>query len=88
METSLPSNPLTQETVRDWLIAHIAKVLVLPPADIDPAAPFERFGIDSVAAVDIALALEKEVGRTLDPTLLYHYPTIDKLAEHVASLKA
>ena len=87
MDTSLQASPLTKEAVREWLIAHIAKVLTLPPADIDPTAPFERFGVDSVAAVDIALALENKIGRTLDPTLLYHYPTIDKLAEHISSLK-
>ncbi|HYH79591.1 MAG TPA: beta-ketoacyl synthase N-terminal-like domain-containing protein, partial [Longimicrobium sp.] len=63
-----------------WLAERIAERAGVAAGEVDPRAPFSRFGIDSVAAVGISGALEAWLGRTLPPTLLYDHPTIEALA--------
>jgi trans-AT polyketide synthase, acyltransferase and oxidoreductase domains len=71
------------EEVRAWLIAEIAAHLAVPEDEIDTAAPFVNFALDSAAAVLIMARLEKFLGRPLSPTLVWNYPTIDSLAAHL-----
>lgn len=71
--------------IRTWLIEQIAAILSLSEDDIDPAETFDSFGLASRDAVSLSGDLEDYLGRRLSPTLLYQYPTINKLAEHLAA---
>ena len=75
---------MNKQEIEDWLVSHLADKLDLTEDEIDPDTPFEQFGIESVVAVDIATSLEELLGRELDPDILYHQPTIGRLAEHLA----
>ncbi len=68
-----------------WLIARIAERTGLAPSAIDPREPFIIYGLDSAQAVSLAGDLSTWLGRDLPPTLAWDYPTIESLAEHLAT---
>ena len=71
--------------IEDWTVAYIADLLEIDPEEIDTALPFDRYGLDSSAAVGLTGDLEDWLGREVDPTLLYDYPTIESLAKYLAN---
>jgi acyl carrier protein len=75
--------PLTAETLRQWLIEHLAARINADPADIDTGKTFEAYGLDSRVAVQVSGALEKVVERRLSPGLLYEHQTIDHLSSYL-----
>jgi acyl carrier protein len=75
--------PLTAETLRQWLIEHLAARINADPADIDTGKTFEAYGLDSRVAVQVSGALEKVVERRLSPGLLYEHQTIDDLSSYL-----
>jgi acyl transferase domain-containing protein/NAD(P)-dependent dehydrogenase (short-subunit alcohol dehydrogenase family)/acyl carrier protein len=74
----------TAEESQDWLISKLSDLLGLDSSEIDVNEAFASFGIDSAQAVGICGDLEIWLGRRLPPTLLYDYPTIQLLSEHLA----
>ncbi|MFI1797537.1 acyl carrier protein [Streptomyces sp. NPDC020379] len=78
------AGPLTEESLRQWLIDHLAKRVEVPPAEIDTGKSFEAYGLDSRVAVQVSGALEKVVERRLSPGLLYEHQTIDDLSGYLA----
>lgn len=78
-----PARPSAAE-IEAWLTAELSRALELPAAELDPDAPFDRFGMDSVTAIALTESLERWLGRGLDPTLLYDYPSIGQLARHLS----
>lgn len=77
------NGPLTAETLRQWLIEHLAARVGADPADIDTGKSFEAYGLDSRVAVQVSGALEKVVERRLSPGLLYEHQTIDDLSSYL-----
>ncbi|MGI8331393.1 acyl carrier protein [Actinomadura scrupuli] len=75
--------PLTAESLRQWLIEHLAARIGADPGDIDTGKSFEAYGLDSRVAVQVSGALEKIVERRLSPGLLYEHETIDDLSSHL-----
>ena len=71
--------------IEDWIVAYVADLLEIDSEEIDPALPFDRYGLDSSAAVGLTGDLEDWLGIEIDPTLLYDYPTIDSLANYLAA---
>jgi acyl carrier protein len=74
--------PNVQE-IEAWLASKLAEFLDMDPGEIDVSAPFDRYGLDSYAAVGLISALEEWLGRELSPTLPYEYVTIESLAQHL-----
>jgi acyl carrier protein len=72
--------------IQDWLAAHISELLSLPVDQVPLDTPFDRYGLDSAAAVGMIGDLGEWLGRTLDPTLPYDYPTALQLADHLAEV--
>lgn len=54
--------------------------------DIDPDMNFLEMGADSMQALNMVKALEKEIGTELYPTLLFEYPSIHALAEYLREI--
>jgi acyl transferase domain-containing protein/acyl carrier protein len=63
------------------MISRVAEIAGVPAQDVDPAAPFDTYGLGSAQAISLSGELEDRLGTTLSPTLLYEYPTIDELAD-------
>jgi acyl carrier protein len=81
---SISSTPRTEAEIEDWFINALARELKIPPENIDVAAPFETFGLDSLAAVGLTGSLEDWLGCPVDPMTVYDYPTIQAMAKHWA----
>lgn len=84
--SSLENLPKTnQETkpsisdIENWLVNYLAKLLDVSPQEIDINVPFDRYGLDSSAAISLTGDLEEWLGQEIDPTILYEYPTIKKI---------
>jgi acyl carrier protein len=71
----------TQEDIESWLVARIAREAKITPNQIGRDTEFARFGLDSIVIVTLVDDLEVEIGASLDPTILWEYPTIDRLTE-------
>ncbi|KRE90072.1 hypothetical protein ASG87_18880 [Frateuria sp. Soil773] len=69
--------------VHALIVAKLAKQLRMPVARIDPGASFSDLGLDSSAAVGFASDVERWIGRRQDSSLLWIYPNIDALCNHV-----
>ncbi|WP_239312968.1 acyl carrier protein, partial [Frankia sp. Cj3] len=83
--SSVPTGPLTEESIRQWLIGELARRIDTPADQIDTRKPFEAYGLDSRVAVQVSGSLEKIVERRLSPGLLYEHPTIDDLSGYLAT---
>jgi acyl carrier protein len=75
----------TAAEIEDWLVTYLADELKTSPEELDVTAPFDRFGLSSATAVFMIGNLEEWLGREVDPTLPYDYPTIQALAGRLAS---
>jgi acyl carrier protein len=80
IQTAIP----TLADIQNWLVSYIADVLEIEPEKVDVTKPFDRYGLDSAAAVGLTGDMEEWLGFDLDPTLPYDYPTIQALANHIA----
>lgn len=76
--------PLTQDTLRAWLVAELARMVKISEDEVDTAKPFDAYGLDSRAAVQVSGALEKVVERRLSPGILFDHETIDDLADYLS----
>ena len=74
--------------LEDWLLARIAAELGVAPAEVDAEAAFAELGLGSLEAVTISGELEDLLGRRLDPTLLWEFPSARRLADHLAGVGA
>jgi amino acid adenylation domain-containing protein len=64
----------------DWLRRRVAAKLGLSMAAIDPAAPLTRYGLDSLAAVELAHEIESGLGIELPLAVLLESPSLEALA--------
>ncbi|WP_394829120.1 acyl carrier protein [Pendulispora albinea] len=87
METSLSRASLSTQTVRAWLISKFAAALEVEPERIQADEPIVSYGLDSMVTVEIAGELERALEMRLPPTLVWDYPTIEAIAEHLATLR-
>lgn len=81
--TQMPKESATEAKIQAWLVSYLAELLEIDSDEIDVTIPFDRYGLDSSALVGLTGDLEDWLGRELDPTLLYDYPTIDALVQHL-----
>ena len=73
-----------KSTLRELLEAEVAKTLRLRSfQSIDPHQPLQELGLDSLVALQIRNNIAAALAIRLPPTVLYNYPTIDQLAEHL-----
>ncbi|MBV8181453.1 MAG: acyltransferase domain-containing protein, partial [Mycobacterium sp.] len=62
----------------------LARELHMPEADLALDLPFAELGLNSVMAMSVRRDTEQFVGIELSATMLFNYPTIVALAEHLA----
>jgi acyl carrier protein len=70
--------------IQAWMASYLAQLLAIDPDEINVNIPFDHYGLDSSVAIGLTGDLEDWLDRKLDPTLLYDYPTIEALAQHLA----
>ncbi|MDZ8033650.1 SDR family NAD(P)-dependent oxidoreductase [Nostoc sp. DedSLP04] len=79
------SKHYSQKNIEAWLILKVAEHLQIAPEQIDIQHPLAYYGLSSLVAVSIASDLQELLERQLSPTLLYDYPSIETLSQHLAS---
>lgn len=70
-------------SVVDWLSARVALYLGIEPEAIDPEAILADYGLDSSMAVSLAGDVAQLTASEDDPGLVWTYPTILALADHI-----
>lgn len=75
----------TPAQVQQWITAYVADLMEVEPETVDINIPFDRYGLDSSAAIGLTGDLEDWLGIELDPTLLYDYPTIKALTQYLTT---
>jgi acyl carrier protein len=84
MGVASKEHPVTNrsaEEIQQWLVNYVAKQLQESPDAIDATLPFHDFALDSLTAVAMTGELESWLGRKVDPTLVFDYPTIEQFSK-------
>lgn len=72
----------TRQTV-EWLRSHLARFARIPHEQLDPARNFMDLGIDSIVALQIRRDLERALGISLEATVTFTQPTVERLAAYL-----
>lgn len=83
-QVAAPQEAITVASIQAWLVSYLAEILEIEASEVDITFEFNDYGLDSSAAVGITGDLEEWLKRELDATLLYDYPTIESLSQHLA----
>jgi acyl carrier protein len=67
------------------LVTELARRVNCAESEIDTTKPFDAYGLDSRAAVQVSGALEKIVEHRLSPGILFDHGTVDDLADYLTS---
>ncbi len=75
---------------RRRLQAYLVQTLsaLLGVQTVDPTTPFRQLGMDSLMTVEARNRLSEALGVRLSPTLLFDYPHVQALSEHLEGLIA
>lgn len=78
------ARPVPRSEIEQWLVARIADIRGMNPENVRPDVAFAKYGLDSASAVALCGDLSDWLGRDLDPSVLYDFPSAAALAEHLA----
>ena len=70
----------------EWLASFLSVKLGLEAGAVDISQPVSRYGLDSLAAVEIIHHLETSLGISISLTTLFESPSISELARHLFQL--
>jgi acyl carrier protein len=76
----------TENTVRSWLRATVARHAKVPVAAVDVDAPFHTLGIDSVTRMTIVDELSQWMEVRLPQLTLEEHPTIERVVAHLTKM--
>lgn len=79
------TEPITEASVQEWLVTHIAAVAQIKPEDVDVDRPFAEFGMDSMQLFQLSGDLQKFLGQEVSEIVAWDYPTIAQLSRHLGS---
>lgn len=78
---------MRREEITQWLACRLAEELAVPVDEIDEAAPFASLGVSSIAGVTISGEIADAFEVNVSPTVLWDYPTIERLAGYIEVLR-
>ena len=71
------------ETAREWIAAKVAALVGVPRVEIDCDAPVVRYGMDSLACMELAHSIEANFGAALPVTSLLSDLSVSQIAQRV-----
>ncbi|BAZ48525.1 hypothetical protein NIES4103_11330 [Nostoc sp. NIES-4103] len=74
----------TQEQISKWIKIYLADILEVEAEKVDENYEFERFGLNSSAAVSLVGDLEEWLGFELSPSLFFEFNTIAQVSTYLA----
>ncbi|MBP5934673.1 KR domain-containing protein [Streptomyces sp. LBUM 1476] len=81
--TAVPTGSASLTATEDRVRRLIADALNRDAGELEPAVGYYELGIDSVSVLELVGQLERELGKSLPPTLLFEYTTIRDLAAYL-----
>ncbi len=72
----------------DILAALAAGCLNVPTGDLERNVPLTRYGLDSIATIELTAAIERTLDRRLSDTVLLEHPDLDSLERYLTSADA
>ena len=91
LEADLLRRPRVNATHRPilrWLTAQLASYLEVPASTINPMVPLAEMGVDSVHAISLVGDVEMHFDIDVDPTMIFDYPTLSRIAEFIGTTVA
>jgi len=73
-----------RELMEKHVFDELARKLRVPAAQVDARKSFKSLGLDSLTALELRNSLELATELTLSATVVWNYPTVAQLAEHLA----
>jgi len=80
------SEPVSEDAIRLWCVAYLAKALCLRPEGIDQDQDFAGLGLDSAESVFMVTAAEDWLGLELDSEVAIQHPNITAFSRFLTSL--
>ncbi|HEV7860841.1 MAG TPA: amino acid adenylation domain-containing protein, partial [Pyrinomonadaceae bacterium] len=81
--------PLTDaDDIATWLASEIAARVAINPSSVDVNQPPNRYGIDSLAAIELTHRIELRLGIMLPITSLFQNSSIAELAKEICARRA
>ncbi|QSQ23764.1 non-ribosomal peptide synthase/polyketide synthase [Pyxidicoccus parkwayensis] len=77
------ARPQTLEALEQWLRTRLAQRLKVAPEELERNEPLTRYGVDSLAAVEVTYEVEKGLGVALPMEALLSGPTLAGLAQRL-----
>ncbi|MFB7011984.1 MULTISPECIES: acyl carrier protein [unclassified Streptomyces] len=82
---TVPPGPGAQE-ILDLLREELARILCCDPWDIDPTAPFNLLGVDSIIGAQFVAVINRTFGMSEQAATLHSHPDLAAVASHIALL--
>ena len=82
------SGALDAGSLAEWLASQLGAVLGVEPSRIEAGRPLTSYGLDSLAAIEVAHRVEVALGVSLSPSDLLREQSVAGLAERVRTLPA
>ena len=73
----------SKEAIVSWCQEYLGNLLEIAPQLVDPAADFDRLGIDSALAVALLIEVEDRYGVDLAPEDLFENPNLNAIAAYL-----
>jgi len=83
LSVSIPDINVDAEQLIQWICENIAEAMNKSACQIDIDANFFSLGLNSAVSVSFMVELSERINRQLSPILIYEYPTIRKLVDHI-----
>lgn len=80
-DAAIDTAALHRPDVLNYFRGAVARALKMPPAEIDPTAALDRYGMDSILAVTLADELNKHF-TGVSSTLVFEHRTVAEIADH------
>lgn len=76
------------DSIQHWIERWLIVELKLPATTIVPNKTFAEYGLDSVSAAELVVALEAELNHALklEPHLFWEYPAVTAFSQHLSKL--
>ncbi|MBE9252102.1 MAG: hypothetical protein RLZZ29_2066 [Cyanobacteriota bacterium] len=74
----------TVAAIQAWLVSYLSQLLEIDQNEVNVTTSFDRYGLDSSATIGLTTDLGDWLGRSIDPTITYDYPSIESLSEHLS----
>jgi acyl transferase domain-containing protein/acyl carrier protein len=73
------------DEITTWLVRRLSETLAIDASSIDVHEPLASYGLSSRDAVVLSGELEEWLGRSLSATLVWEFPTVEALAQHLSA---